>query len=310
MAPCFFTRGERINAIDNYGDLYFCNRSRFDSRLLGAARAKGVEVLLGDRAEAVDTASRTCLLRSSRKLRYRYLVGADGANSVVARSVTPEAFDKGRYAFAVQAEVQDWAGREQGSAKPEIHFGEVEWGYGWVFPKKNSCSIGLGGLYPKNRNIRQRFGEFYASRNSRPYEGALKGHFIPFGNYVRLAATNDIVLSDDAAGLVDPVTGEGIAHAIGSGHHAALAVISVLSGGKAGIADAYEPYFRQVTQEIDRANMIRNFLFSECSRGLFISALSRTRTMPNHFMDLLSGEITYRDLFSIIQQKVKKLFFW
>ncbi|MBM3163126.1 MAG: hypothetical protein FJZ79_07385 [Chlorobi bacterium] len=71
----------------------------------------------------------------------------------------------------------------------------------------------------------------------------------------------------------------------------------------------YEPYFSKIKGEMDRANLLRNFLFSDCTKALFINALSRTRTMPYHFMDLMSGAIAYKDLFAIIQQKAVKLVF-
>lgn len=306
----FFHKGQLINAIENYGELYFCNRSTFDNRLLEKATSTGADVVLGERVEFVDTTAKLCLLGSGRELRYRYLIGADGANSIVTRAVTSKGFDRSSYAFAVQAETPDRACRQNGTARPEIYFGEVDWGYGWVFPKKNSCSVGLGGLFPKNRNIRTRFSEFYTARNGQPCSVPLKGHYIPFGNYARNAVSKDCILVGDASGLVDPITGEGIAFAIESGQHAAHAVISAISGSTTSVADDYEKYYSKITREMDRANMIRNFLFSEYTKALFIGALSRTRTMPYHFMDLMSGVISYKDLFSIIQQKVKKLVFW
>lgn len=305
----FFHKGQVINSIDGYGELFFCNRSTFDAMLLDLAKAKGADSVLGDRVKSVDTTAKICLLGSGRQLRYRYLIGADGVNSIVARALRSRGFDRGNHAFALQVEIPGTCCVENGTTRPEIHFGEVDWGYGWVFPKKNSCSVGLGGLYPKNPDIRTRFSEFYVARNGRPFSGQLKGHFIPFGNYARHAVAKDCILVGDAAGLVDPITGEGIAHAIGSGHHAARSLISVLSGSKTGLADAYGNYYTQITREMDRANLMRNFLFSDCTKALFISALSRTRTMPRHFMDLMSDDITYRDLFSIIQQKAVKLVF-
>jgi len=305
----FFHKGQQINAIENYGELYFCNRGSFDNTLLEKVIATGADVVLGDRVEIVDTIAKTCRLRSGRQLGYRYLIGADGVNSVVARAVTSRGFDRSSCAFAVQAETQAAGCGENDMARPEIHFGEIDWGYGWVFPKKNGCSVGLGGLYPKNRDIRTRFSEFYAARNGQPCPDQLKGHFIPFCNYVRKAVVNDTVLVGDAAGLVDPITGEGIAHAIESGHQSALAVISVLAGSNTSVAGAYENYYTHTAREMDRAYMIRNFLFSDYTKALFISALSRTRTMPYHFMDLLSGEITYSKMLSIMQQKAIKLVF-
>ncbi|ACD90203.1 MAG: geranylgeranyl reductase family protein [Chlorobium limicola] len=299
----FFHKGQMINAIENYGELFFCNRRTFDHALLEKVMAKGADVVLGDRVEGVDTTLKMCRLRSGREIRYRYLIGADGVNSVVARAVTSKGFDRNRYAFAVQAETPDVICRQNDMILPEIYFGEVDWGYGWVFPKKNSYSVGIGALCQKNGDVAGKFREFYLARNSQPCSVTLKGHYIPFGNFSRNAVAKDIVIVGDAAGLVDPITGEGIAYAIESGQYAAQAVILASSNKNITLADEYEKYYSKITQEIDRANMLQYYLFSRCTQGLVMTALSRSRTMPYHYMDLLSGAIDYKDLFSIIQKK-------
>ncbi len=299
----FFHKGQMINAIENYGELYFCNRRTFDHALLEKVTATGADVVLGDRVEVVDTTSRTCLLHSGRKIGYRYMIGADGVNSVVARAITSKGFDRSRFAFAVQAETPDIICRKEDMVMPEIYFGEVDWGYGWVFPKKNSCSVGIGGLCEKSGDVKRRFREFYFARTNQLYSAPLKGHYIPFGNFSRNAVAKDIIIVGDAAGLVDPITGEGIAYAIESGKYAAQAVISAISNKNITLADEYERYYSKITREMVRANMLQYYLFSRCTRGLVMGALSRSKTMPYHYMDLLSGDIDYKDLFSIIHKK-------
>ncbi|ABL65107.1 NAD(P)/FAD-dependent oxidoreductase [Chlorobium phaeobacteroides] len=305
----FFYKGQQINMIENYGELYFCNRSTFDNTLLGLVKSKGADVVSGDKVEFIDAASKTCLLSSGQQINYRYLIAADGVNSLIARNVTSKKFDKSKYAFAVQVEIQRAGYSQNDIAKPEIYFGEVDWGYGWVFPKKNSYSVGVGGLYSKNSDVGKKFKEFCLARNRQPYSEPLKGHYIPFGNYARHVVAKDIILVGDAAGLVDPVTGEGIAHAVESGHYAAQAVISALSGNNISLVDEYEKYYSKITREMARARMLQYFLFSGYTQSLVMKALSRSKTMPYHYMDLLSGDIDYRDLFLIIRKKLKKIVF-
>jgi geranylgeranyl reductase family protein len=163
-------------------------------------------------------------------LHARFAVGADGVNSQVRRTCA----GAGTVAlgFALEAQVPM-------PSKPvdlTFDFGAVRNGYGWIFPKGDHLNIGLGyytgrGEDKLNRErlvgyVRRRLGTEAVEHVVGQYLG-LSGESGP-GDYGR------VLLVGDAAGLVDPLTGEGIYAAIFSGQAAATAIDSVLEGAVSG----------------------------------------------------------------------------
>ncbi|PIV88142.1 MAG: geranylgeranyl reductase, partial [Hydrogenophilales bacterium CG17_big_fil_post_rev_8_21_14_2_50_63_12] len=82
-----------------------------------------------------------------------------------------------------------------------------------------------GGLHAKNPALKKVFHGFLAARFGSVPEGRIKGHYLPFGDYRKVPGRRNVLLCGDAAGLVDPITGEGIAFAMLSGLYAAEAII-------------------------------------------------------------------------------------
>ena len=78
----------------------------------------------------------------------RYLIGADGASSIVAKSV---GLRRGKLlAAAIEAEAPvAEAVMRRFAAAPLFIFGEVRMGYLWVFPKADHLSVGIGALKPR-----------------------------------------------------------------------------------------------------------------------------------------------------------------
>ena len=127
-------------------------------------------------------------------------------------------------------------------------FAPVAGGYGWLFPKGDHINIGVGGFVPQhqadgdpnmtyeavtrtllNTYIRTKLGVDLAVLPTTHVTGqhlGLGGHaYIPHGR---------VLLTGDAAGLVDPLTGEGIHSALVSGQAAAAAILEVLRPTPAG----------------------------------------------------------------------------
>lgn len=302
-----FFDGERlVNSIENYGELYLCDRYRFDARLIDKARQLGAELVQGDKVTAVDLRHRVCKLQSGKEITCRYLIGADGVNSVVANAIHNGKTSRNGKAFALEATLPaSTLSREV--AEPEIYFDSIDWGYGWIFPRNDVVVIGLGGLFAKNRDFRAIFNTFFQERFGKAFTGAVKGHFLPFGDYAKSMGRDGLLLAGDAAGLVDPITGEGIAYAMQSGFYAAQSILDALSGHTKNVNAEYRKRCAVITGELAYAAKIRNFLFSPATRALFITALARSSSAPYRYMDLMSGDLTYRELLKNSGRKLLRL---
>lgn len=213
-------------------------RSDFDAFLLSRANVEVWQetVVTGVR----ETPHSVDVSLGDRTMTARYLVGADGAASRVARYLglrqnrllggTLEAAVPLQGNQRLQEEFQDRA---------LFSFGVVDWGYGWVFPKGDHVSVGIGRFRRGRHNLHRLFRE-EMTRLGIDLDGIkIHGHPIPsyqarswpwwHGRFRsrqpwQTLSTSRCLLVGDAAGLVDPFLGEGIRYAIASGKLAAAAI--------------------------------------------------------------------------------------
>ena len=129
-----------------------------------------------------------------------------------------------------------------------LELGVVPGGYGWVFPKGDHVNVGLGGWEREGPRLRERLRDLWTARGSAlstDLEG-LRGLPPPAcarpARALRPRARPPSI--GDAAGLVDPVSGDGMFEAFLSGKIASEAVLDLL----AGRADGLEPYGERLTR--------------------------------------------------------------
>ncbi len=291
----FIYQGRLLNHIENYSELLFTQRINFDNYLLNLAGTKGTAIYQGKALAGIDMNQKICRLRSGEEISYDYLVGADGVNSAVAKALFGSSFDKQTVAFAVEVEIDKQCCKRT-VREPEIHFGAVRWGYGWIFPKRQTLTVGLGGLHRANPDIKEVFKQFISRHFVADTDVAIKGHYLPFGCYRKTPGAANVLLAGDAAGLVDPITGEGIALAMESGHMAALAIEeSIQAGPKTDVLEGYKKKYTDITRGLDHANRLRYLIFPRLSEYLFIKALPKSKTLPQKHLDLMADNINYND---------------
>lgn len=292
--------GETLARFDAPYDLTYTYRMDFDHRLLNEAIAAGAEDYQGTRVDAIDEAAGTLTLATGETLGFGVLVGADGAASPVARHLFGSAFDDSKIGFAFEAEAPGGCDDE---AEMSIDFRIVDWGYGWNFPKKNTRTIGLGAIKGVDQDLRARLARYLDHEGLASDDLKIKGAHLPFGDYKKAPGKGNVLLVGDAAGFVDPLTGEGLAYAMESGAEAAEAAAEALAAGKP--ERAYDGYFarvRYIQGELDKANRLRQYAFSSPLSKLFRDKLSTSQNMRQAFFDLLEGEATYAD----IEKRVSK----
>ncbi len=172
-------------------------------------------------------------LQDGGQLQARFVVGADGVHSRV-RALTASADASWfRSGFAIECNVPYLAGEQWPLT---FDFAPVKRGYGWLFPRDAHVNVGLyveqHGA-PADTVDRAALDRYIASRF-----GAGRLCSKPVGQFLGLGAARyqpapgtQVLLAGDAAGFVDPLTGEGIYGAIRSGQAAAAAIDAALGGG-------------------------------------------------------------------------------
>ena len=169
-------------------------------------------------------------------MRTRAVIGADGANSAVARAALPDQ-PHPPFVFAYHEIVRAPEGRTatfdprrcdvvyQGDVSPDF--------YGWVFPHGTTMSIGTGSAN-KGFSLRGSVARLRAASGLDGYETIRReGAPIPMKPRRRWDNGRDVLLIGDAAGVVAPASGEGIYYAMLSGRLGAQAVAASLACGDA-----------------------------------------------------------------------------
>jgi geranylgeranyl reductase family protein len=227
--------------------MYTVMREKFDYALVDRAERAGADILQGVEVLGVQfNKTGVEILTSAGSFYSQLVVGADGAGSIVIKAldikrkvnniagITSEV-------FVADKELAKWKSRIL------IDLGCISGGYGWLFPKADHLSIGLACPVKKGRDLKRRYSEFLASLNLDHHRVArYEGGLLPVCTGKTIVARGKAVLLGDAAGLADPLTGEGIHNAILSAKLAAPAIEKSLQIGGACLDD----YQKSVNERI------------------------------------------------------------
>ena len=290
----FFMDGKPLGRLDGVPPTHLTMRWDFDQLLVSKALAAGVADYTGQRVETLDLEANRITLQSGETLGYTCLIGADGVQSIVARALFGDPFDKSRVGFALEIEAPSQTPTPDTPIR--IDFAAADWGYGWSFPKRGSTTIGLGGLHDKNPDMKGHLARYLDTLHT-GQDARVKGHFLPFGGYRSVPGRANVLLAGDAAGFVDPITGEGIGHAIQSGALAATAAADAIAAGRPDTALAlYRPKTRPIRTALRSARLLRPVIFSPALKPFFASTFRASRTLKRDYMHLLSGDAEYPQL--------------
>jgi geranylgeranyl reductase family protein len=210
-------------------------RRDFDQLLVKKAQDAGATVIDGLRAEQVSVSSDHVEVQTKGgPYRAKVAVGADGANSIVASKMG--LMRDAQRELALEAEVSVSQDKlDEISSFISVDLGQIPGGYGWVFPKKSHVSAGvtgparLSGIFkPYLDRILQQFGEYDIVDFS--------GHVMPMRRRGSSIQRGAVLLVGDAAGLIHPLSGEGIFYAIKSANLAAPVIADALRLGTSDLS--------------------------------------------------------------------------
>jgi menaquinone-9 beta-reductase len=282
---------------------HFVDRRVYDDTLLQKAVEVGTDV-----AEAVKVTD----LQDSAPGKYRlitsdnrcidadYIIAADGANSLLRSRLYRLTGRDNHLWHRNMAYCIEITAERTGPFKdlnfPILSFGYLRYGYAWLFPNKDKLVAGIGGLRRKNGDIAPAFRQFL-SDYSIDYSGDFKksGHPLPYGNFIKKNTSGNILFAGDAAGLVDPMLGEGIYQAHKSGELAAKAILEARENDSDAGANYSRSLQKYLFPEFVYARRWRRFLFNPVNHHLL--KYSSTKWVEGQFhrlVEVIHGTRTYR----------------
>lgn len=226
---------------------YLTQRSRLDAFLAERAVEAGAILRDGTAIREVERHDRHVVVRASHEsFAGRALIAADGVN--------------GRAARLAGIALPRWMGVAlEGNITPSdtvldtwqdrlaLDLGSIRGGYGWLFPKGDHLNVGVGGWKNIGPSLRQQLADLTRFYGLDPEQfWGLRGYQLPVRRPNAPLADGNIALVGDAAGLLDPFSGEGIYYAVRSGQVAAGAVVRYVAGE---ILDL-DPYRQEIERDL------------------------------------------------------------
>jgi geranylgeranyl reductase family protein len=203
----------------------------------GAEFRDGVKVSVG-----TDPEGGLSLAVGGAEVQAQIVVGADGANGTTARALGLGGPITHGVAYEGNAPFD-----EQYRGLAVIELGTIPGGYGWVFPKGDHVNVGVGGWESEGPHLREHLAEL-CRRHGLDGDGleSVRGHRLPLRRGGFVPARGRALLVGDAAGLVDPLTGDGMYEAFVSARLAADAALDVL----AARVETVEPYTAKLAEAV------------------------------------------------------------
>lgn len=201
-------------------------RADLDCLLARKAQQAGVQLIESCKVKHIATLDGFVEITSNRDTcRAKFIIAADGVHSNIAKAAGWP--DLPLLAPALEHEIYlPDKDAVRFSQMPRFDFNIIDAGYAWVFPKRAHLSVGIlstDRICPDLQlNLAKYLEQLGITRIDRVER---HGYLIPLAPRRSPLARRRVLLVGDAAGLVDPVTAEGISHAILSGRLAAAAII-------------------------------------------------------------------------------------
>lgn len=270
---------------------YMTQRSRLDHFLVERAVEAGAVWREKAPLETVNRSSGGIEVRAGgAAYQGRVLVAADGANGPTLKAAgVPQRLGMG---VALEGNIAQDDASPDGFEAMRLDLGDVPHGYGWLFPKGDHINIGVAGLgtaAPKLREQLFRLTRYYGYEPAKFW--GLRGFRLPMRTKGTALASGNVVAVGDAAGLLDPLTGEGIYAAFFSGRAAARHIAAYLSRQ----AEDLSGYEREIRTELlpDLAVARRWHDVAHLSPRLFARLIERSPRAWALVCRILRGEETY-----------------
>ena len=288
--------------------VYMTSRDKFDSFLVDKAKEAGAEFRDGIMVQTLIGHEGSIEAKTTNSsFEAKMVIGCDGTGGPTARTAgLYTRWEPDGVAYAIESEVpfrregvREFMGPEEYF---DVYFGVSPAGYGWVFPKDDHLTVGVGCRMSNLRNGRELFNKFIETipELSDHEIPSPEAHPIPLGGAIDVPIVADrILLAGDSAGFAEPHIGEGIYFATLGGQIAATVAAEACISGQFD-TDSLSAYTRRcdtafgvdfaAALRLAKGSYLENYDMDRLARFFF----SNPR-FHDFMIGLMTGTVRFRD---------------
>ena len=289
--------------LKNVTPMWMVQRSQFDNFLMEQATGKGTEFKSGVEVTAASLQGDTWQVQTTvGTFEGKYLIAADGANSTVAKLL---GMSNSPTIAAASLQVPGVVS-DRHKVTAFFDFGSLKNGFMWCFPKADGYSLSAAYVRnPKGKSdeLKKQLTKYAELFELDPSQGQYREHPLNLWQENRTLHSDRVLLVGEAAGIVDPLIGEGIRPAMFTGVRAAKAVMGALTGDENTLAE----YTAEVNQlwggNLAKADFLAG-LFFKAPKIAYKMGVKRP-TAGQLMGKILCGELSYSQVADKATQKLK-----
>lgn len=300
---------------------YVSRRIDFDHCLLQEAkRYPEITLHLGEQITHIERRGQKINLKTnSRQFSADLVLGADGAQSIVARKLAQLKLEPAHHSAGIRQYYDNVSGFHPYGYIELYFFRRILPGYLWVFPLPNKrANVGIGMLSKevarKGVDLKKTMEEILKEsptlkerfEKARALE-APKGFGLPLGSRKRNISGDAYLLLGDAGGLIDPFSGEGIANALRSGRVAAEYIDNAIKNEEGFEAENNRKYDEEIWKRVWPELQLSSRLQKMCRYPFIFDLITRKaerNPVVHQFLVDALAEV------SVKKQLTKPSFYW